>query len=368
MKKESKRRQVEFYFKPLPKIPNGASAEKSRLINRQRGDSMKKNTAKFFVHLYQKIYGGRVLDDGEGIFHDEGLPLFIDEYTPQKFKFYPDIYQSNGSEKYIEVKATCANHPQPFFGATQTAGRMRNLIKNPVAQSEVVVFTYGSRETETMHICKGKKEKFGCHNCNYRCFANVACNNVRSLLILPSNLVSLVLAFSKTETMERIKKGIHTNSRYENYRRPLGRVLTVLRKNFHEPETALGKIMDKVGYNPLDFATKWKLGQLKPEDFFLQDLTATQTQSPNNLWWRNFHINQFPIIRYRNTKPDEWRARVIKDSDEFLHLLGVNEIYQDQEAEIMQEEMLRQARQAQTLEESVDYPELPKKPDDNIPF
>lgn len=332
-------------FLPQEPIPRGINPERAREIMHGRMVVSMKNISRFYTHLYQAMYGGRVFKNSEN--HNHHNPLLNEIGEQVKSKFYPDVLIKKGTNQtFVEVKALSGNTPRPNFGFRQFSNYCQAFLENPYSEIVAGIFKYGGNRPEKLHVCRRPRE----HVCDNRCLVSKLANLTESLVIIPHNLLAFLCSVSPVTKRNQETSQSAIDS--ESYFRPFGAWLTLLKEHYKNPQEAIAAIIES------KVLEKRRLGGevLKPEDYMLQDLTALQYTSPNNLFCRNYHIKQFPVIVYSTPHTDEWRKQFGENLETYLVNLGIYQtFYRNQKQKVQQVEQPKPKK-------------LPKKPDDKIPF
>ena len=290
----------------------GVSPEDAaKYVQNQRIVISAKNTGSFYVELFKELYHGRILRETK-------LPLFPFHDIDMQEGFFPDVVVNGQARKiYAEVKAISTHTAQPFFGYYQIANYCLSLLENKGSKMITGIFKHGGRLPVKNHLCEKKIR--GKHKCDNRCLVGRLSKSTKSLLVLPHNLLMFILSLSHVDEMDQDSSNSSRMS--ETYKRPYGTWLTSLHKNYEEPMQAVDEILEHAKKKLLG------LGDLKPEDFFLKDLSARQFQSPDNVYCRNCNVHPFTITEYRNNNFDGWMDHFKKNHSLILENMRVKEVY-----------------------------------------
>lgn len=325
-----------------------------------------KDTGKFYVHLFQGLYGGKIMRDGE-VHHNE-VPLY-GRVNVASFK--PDIVIPNGTgEMQVEVKSYATHKGSPTFGAHQFSSYTRSFLENPYSKVVVGIFKYGKGNSpQKLYLCDyhGKREAPD-HKCDSRCVIRKLSSTTRNLLVVPHNLLSFLLSVAYVDGRDQAStKSIRDR---EDYFLPLGRWMSWLHKHQEEPLLAIGKILEDKGKR---IGQKRTFGMLpKPKDFLLEDLVAERQESPTNIFCGSYKVrgydgSSFPITVYTNPRVDDWREKIGGHLDSYLMNVGIYDVWYKQEERIARlQEQKQIERDERPIEDGEELPEL--EIDDDIPF
>lgn len=362
----AKRGVKRVYINPsldlFPVIPRKTTPDEARGINEQRGYVAKVNTGEFYVHLHHALRGGRILFRNEN--HINPFPLFEDSQEDIDSNFQPDIIHGDG-KKQTEVKASSVQQGKVVYGKSQFANYCLGFLEHPESIMYTGVFKYGDskvkgkkgsreRKNEALAICRHTKKNL-CKDQQY-CKSSKGLHLVerlahatRDLTIIPHNLMTFMLSISTSYILGTGSERSH-RTHDTGYFMPYGGWLTILKNNLDPVKAA--KLICENRKRWLD--RKWQrtfvnfkpssdsdiLGDLKVEDFLLQDLQTEQFQSPDNIYItakvnppRTFKVYPFTVTRYfwRNLSDAcKWRDKFSGSLDMFLEQLGISELFYDQ--------------------------------------
>lgn len=340
----------------------------ARMLMNRRGDTFKKNTSSFFVHLYREIFKGIISEKNR-------MPLFenyeeFDEFGPA---FFPDII-FNGLKKttYVEVKAVSNRNKRPLFGNRQIAGYLFSVLENKGSEALTGVFFYGGSRHERLYEC-GNEDG---HICDNRCLVERLGHSLTDLLIIPHNLLVCLLMLARSFEFDQATSQSTINR--EIYRRPHKNWTNFLLRS-QEASQAIDNIfqhvIEKRGENKK--ISSYRSGLWPPgfseDDFYLRDLQLKKYESPENLHCISsrgfpiYKIRKFSISEYQNP-PDvhsQWIGNLNRRLDDFLDGLWIHEEYYG----IRKRELARKEKLAERAAiQMVDFAKVPQKPDDGIPI
>ena len=312
-----------------------------------------KNTGKFYVELFREMFGGEILGENK-------MPLFPNarKKVSSDPNFYPDI-AINGDMKttYIEVKAVSSKSGRPWFSHHQISRYCRALLENPGSEMLTGIFRYGACKPQKLYICDNQDG----HACDNRCLVEKLASSTRDLLILPHNLLTFLLILPSSEEMNQTSSDSCRN--FENYKKPRGAWLSLLRKYSDAPQEAINKILESLPSAPYNFR------EFAIDDFFLQDLTAEQSSSSDKytihcksgMLSPSYRMNPFTIVRYNTPHSTGWIKYLRENLDKFLGGLGIKEIYEGktedlEERKAMREEDLPLLSELKTSTKNEDVP------------
>ena len=295
----------------------------ARSLTYQRMVIYKKNTGSFYLHLFAALYGGEILRENTSLFNGE-------KGWECSFKgFKPDIVvDSDLRTTFGEAKAVSGNTLKVGFAHKQYLGYSQALLENKGSEMFAGIFKYGSSIPAKLYVCRSKDS----HHCDNRCLVKNLSQMTKSLLVIPHNLLTFLLMLSNSEERD------HTTStarNYEHYKIVLGSYFTILHKNWENPEQAVDKILEH---------SKFDLGNLTLDDFYLWDLHTTQRNAPN-VYCRNRKIGNivyerkrgmgivgekwepFVITEYKTYYTDKWKKHFEEEQGKFISTLGMKDDY-----------------------------------------
>jgi len=295
----------------------------ARSLTHQRMVICKKNAGNFYLHLCAALYGGEILRENAALFDGE-------KGWECSFKgFKPDIIiDSDLKTTFWEVKAVSGNTLKVGFAHKQYLGYSQALLENKGSEMFAGIFKYGSSIPAKLYVCRSKDS----HHCDNRCLVENLSQMTRSLLVIPHNLLTFLLMLSNSEERD------HTTStarNYEHYKIVLGSHFTILHKNWENPDQAISKILEH---------SKFDLGNLTLDDFYLWDLHATQRNAPN-VYCRNRRIGNivyerkgrmgivgkrwepFVITEYNTPHTDKWKNHFEEEQGKFISTLEMKDDY-----------------------------------------
>ena len=346
----------------FPVIPKKTTPDEARAINEQRGYTAKLNTGEFYVHLYHALMGGRILFRNEH--HINLYPLFEDSQEDINSNFQPDIIYGDG-QRQIEVKATSVHGGTYLYKKGQFANYCLGFLEHPESLMYTGIFKYGDSRVkgkiggkevkyERLAVCRQTKKNL-CKDWGY-CKSSKGLHLVerlshatRDLTIIPHNLMTFILSVSASSSLGTGSEKSH-RIHDTNYFMPYGGGLTILKQNYTGPVKAAELIKEN---RKKWFDRKWSrilgesdvldselLGNLKIEDFLLDDLHAEQFQSPDRIYItmnvnppRTFKIYPFTVTRFfwRDLSDAcRWRDKFAGSLDMFLEQLGIRELFHEQ--------------------------------------
>lgn len=319
-------------------------------IMRQRLDTSKKNTSKFYLNLFQALYGGKISKQNDA-------PLFPDEQIQVCSipGFRPDLVISGElRETYVEIKSSSLKQ-KSWFAHKQFLSYSRALLENKGSEMLTAIFRYGKRENVKLYICNNKDG----HKCNNRCLVDKLSNSTRNLLVIPHNLLTFLLMLCHSKDMSHVSS---QGRNFENYKRPHGTWLTFFHDYWRNPDEAINKTLEYAESKDSD------LMGFSREDFYLDDLEATQHDAPR-IYCRNHRIGNnigekwkpFIITEYKTPYNTEWTSHFRDNLDSFLENLCMKDDYDKLQAWIERSNERQAIKTADTLR-------VPKEPTDGIPI
>lgn len=407
-----KRRKGRFFIKPLFRRYGAKPKKGDKAIfehywyGRQARCGV--NIGSFYSSLAQGIFDGENLYNG--VAHHNQPEL--DYETPARLgqNYRPDLLiRGRGKEIHGEVKAVAVSSGRAWFGSRQLANICRSFLENPCAEHYALIFKYGdSKEKKYL----GKTEKGWVRKAEMlkrlgeKGLIEKLSTATRGLVIIPHNLLMFLAASSPILTADQATSLSCRDN--ENYYRILGRYITLLQKHVENPKLAIDEILScrkgwmrkkkkketipdpRLAFKGIELPEP-ELNPLEPfklEDFFLGGLSATQVQSPKNIFCNSYRYdirkgkarkvvdtmdvkfepvrirgyggkNSFPITIYGSSNLGYWRRHFKDNLEYFLQGLGLEDVWKQQDKYLGDV-----ARRAAIAEKQ----KLPKKPKDNIPF
>jgi hypothetical protein len=330
-----KRVDITVPFEKWEKIPRGVDSEEAKSYRGRAGDTCKDNIARFYVHLYTSMFGGDILKEGQTYSH--AYPLF----NSNGHEFRPDVLVKKGmAEESIEIKAICRNHGKPWFGAQQFLGYCKSFLE-PYSNVTIGIFNYGGREPEKLHVCK---KNYACERrkvCSNRCLTERLSHSTNSLIVMPHNLATFIMALSKVESMDQTSSQSTINS--ADYFRPYGHWLSTLQKEYKNPDKAITDILSD---KKLDQKRTLEILP-KQEDYLLNSLTAEQFKSSDIGEFFcsvpetsvRYKISEFQITKFSMPALPDWKTKFKEGFENYLVELGIWKLLKKEKPEEKPEEI-----------------------------
>lgn len=321
------------------------------------------NTSEFYLHLFHALKAGEISRQNEAsLFSDREIQVCS---IPG---FSPDLVISGGlRDTYVEVKSASFRSAKPWFSHRQFLGYTTALLENKGSEMITAIFRYGEWEGNYLYKYDGGG------------LADALSKTTRELLILPHNFLTFFLILCHSEDMSHVSS---TGRASENYKRPYGRWLTMLRKHYKNPDEAIDIILEDARSKHLG------LMDFSRENFYLHGLKTEQYDSPE-IYCRNRRIGNWIADKQRKNTREKWKPFVVTE-----YKLGYNDNskkpYNDEwvdyfrnnlEAFIENLDMTKDYRKLQAWIEKAAEPQrervaiqneselrMPKKPDDGIPI
>ncbi len=353
--KKGARRIIKPVLYELEKMPDGQRLarlaerqglkpdEYAKSVNARRKVASKNTTGAFYTALFDEMYREQILARSS-------MPLFRDSDTGEYVEpgFRPDS-RVNGDSKntYVEVKAISVKSGMPFFGYSQIANGIAASLEDEGAEIMAGIFRHGKGENSHLERCR--KKDLGKHPCDNRCLVqNLGCNT-NDLLIVPHNLLTFLLSISKSWRMNQTRS--NSTRDYEDYKLPYGGWITMLHRHYEDPYSTVREIFDfktrKERISPTGRTSLLRSdlkGGFKFEDFYLEDLKATQKtfginkdgkEAPKErIYCRSargvpiYRIQPFTITEYTNPDNRKWVETMGQKLDALISLLGIEEQYE----------------------------------------
>ena len=248
----------------------------------KRDAVMKRNLSYVYERLFSHLYGGRVIQPGDG----EKYKLMygmIKDFTPDvtDFGFFGNIW--------TEVKATSGHSKRPFFTEEQVEkypfyllDAMDNGQINP--DSRVAIFTYG-----------GRMQKAGLVQLNNNSLRKKVAEETRNLVVFPWNLLFSI--FRDLQMCSKPQLDHLTSESSYNYQKYwMFKVRTMNRLNAGDLEYFV---------NGVKKLKKWD--RFATENILhLDDLVVEHSLFPENISLGKYEINPFSIVEYKNKNPHVW--------------------------------------------------------------
>ena len=253
----------------------------SKRVGNERTKRMSHNVGNFFAFLYAGLYGGEVRRANYG-------------YSG----FHADVVDE-GDNKVIEteVKATSRKNGSPKLACCQFANAFGEFYRLVQSGTETVGINYAIFQYGKGHNSLGlaKYDNNG--------LAKVLSQNVKTLLIVPLNVLIPMIMAHKFTSLNHGSSDTHRNE--EHYSLPRGKLITDI-NNSHDAVEELFKSAKKQGFSSSDLC--------------LEGLVREDSMSPDNLFCRQHKVLPFKITQYSNSDPDKWaNAFVGKNNNGVCH-------------------------------------------------
>jgi len=160
-----------------------------------RAKIAKDNISAFFVHLYQCLYGGRIVRNPWG-----NNELFHNEYL-----FSPDIVRrEDGTKIYSEVKATSVKNSKIHLPAKQTANNLFAMLEKAKrgerSQLEYGLFKYGPTSVQGTGAIDNSQ------------LVRTLSDSEKITVVAPFNLLLYLASFGRVETRNQTSSLYNVNS------------------------------------------------------------------------------------------------------------------------------------------------------------
>jgi len=293
----------------------------ARFVMNKRMKISMENTGRFYVSLYNALYGGEILRNNEA-------PLFENTETTYNFSssFKPDIIiKGNLKTTCIEVKATSVHQGKTKFAHRQYLRYSQAFLEDKGSEMYVAIFKYGKRRPLKLYVCKNEDG----HKCDNRCLVDKLSNLTRSLLIMPHNLLTflLMLPYSREEDHSTS----NTSRDFEYYKEPWGKWVSLLHEHWENPDLAITKILKHAESKHMDF-----FDDFSRDDFYLGFKTR-QYDAPK-IYCRGRRIGNknkfrqglepFIITEYKTLYNIKWKKHFRANFDKFVDALRMKEDYE----------------------------------------
>lgn len=280
----------------------------------QRGVIQKHNIGDFYVHLCQALFGGRIVHkDGNSGRNTPGL------------NYMPDIIiRKRDGTNHVEVKGFGTKR-QVECRKGQAEGFVYNLLRRMDAgevtpEVDYALFRY--QKTDHHHF----------HQIEAQDLLNLVAQNTQDLLILPTNLILFLLAFSSPREKDHSTSKQGKNDLYYAITRA---GTTILRTHYHNPAEALEAIEEcrtprmnkRSGLRGPIITEKTK------RDLYLDRLVAEQFSSSDlvgRLSVNGIPINPFTITHYHMPRNDytEWLAHFSENHGSVLNEICLSDLHE----------------------------------------
>ena len=255
-----------------------------------------KNVGMFLTYVIASAYGGIPVQNGNG------------------GGFHPDIKDETiYGDKLTEVKACSFHASQTLCGEAQLRGYGEELLQRLDAGQQFpsvdyAIIRYGNNSTSPAKL---SQRQLMAH------LPRIG----RSLLIMPYPLVLASAILSPSDSKNHSTSDSGRNE--ECYRILKAGFIN----SFHKDPR---QVLDDIEARLYDE----DLGDLKPEDFHLQDLAFGRSQYPQNIWSWGHNIRTFPVLQFDLNNPQPWLETFYNKADSFLDLIADRVLEESVEEEI----------------------------------
>jgi len=295
---------LEARIDELTKRTASRVAIKYQTFHNARLNIAKHNIGHFYAHLYQAIFGGKLLRK----FKTEKEPYQNGNSGEEEQRnFHPDhIRFIEGRKIFSEVKAVSHKNSKPFCGSTQLENYCHDLLRDAFEtmfspELEYAFFRY-------RHRTDGEKRTASLANWELK---RKLSSDTRDLLIVPANALFLMFLSSNGNWInQENNKGPDEEFYWKIYGSLISRM--------------------HIEQNPLvDIAGNLEHGVEFARELCLQDIDVERSVSPGNIYCCGRRVIPFHVTRYYN-KTGKWLENFKKNHGKILvEHLGVRDLYQE---------------------------------------